>query len=46
MGFKGSRNDTYAASDGCLKMYGKKASDHGGVRKRLEVEVQGPGFGP
>lgn len=44
MGFKGSRKSTLHAAQMAAEDAGKKAQEHG-VRT-LEVEVQGPRFGP
>ena len=44
MGFKGSRKSTPYAAQMAAEDAGKKAQEHG--LKTLEVEVQGPRFGP
>jgi small subunit ribosomal protein S11 len=44
MGFKGSRKSTPYAAQMAAEDAGRKAQEHG--VKTLEVEVQGPGFGP
>ena len=44
MGFKGSRKSTPYAAQMAAEDAGRKAQEHG--MRTLEVERQGPGFGP